>query len=169
MTALRGNEKVLPRGGELLVREESRYRYYLAGTLLAASGTVVGPWLPFFHKLPVDYVDGQPLYTDESTWGLDAWFRGIDLLLVALALVAVASVLAARRWRWPANAVLVAVGGFILFATGQKFADIYRTDRYAAEPGIYLVIVGSLLFVVLGLAGAGIGWYQPLRERLSVR
>lgn len=149
--------------------KESQYRYYLAGTLLAALGTVVGLWLPFLHKLPVDFEDGRPLYTDEWTWGLNAGFNGTDLLLVVLALVAVASVLAARRWRWPANGVLVAVGGFTLFVAGQQLAEIYRIERYVAVPGIYLVIVGGLLFVVLGLVGVGIVWYRPLRERLSVQ
>lgn len=147
----------------------SRYRYYLAGTLLAALCTGVGLWLPLLRKLPVDYVDGQPLFTSEYTWGLDAGFNGTDLLLVALALVAVASVLATRRWRWPVNAVHVAVGSFTLFLAGQRLAGILRTERYAADPAIYLVIVGGLLFVVLGLVGAGLAWHRPLHERLSVR
>lgn len=123
---------------------------YVVATITAAVLGVVGAWLPWVRKRPVGYTQGEPYYTAEYVSGLDAGLAGGDFLLVFVAVAVVGVVLWARHGNRRPDLVLVAAGGLVLVRYWRLFREYRGVDRYALRIGLYLVLVGGLLFLLVG-------------------
>ena len=123
---------------------------YVTATIVAAVGAVVGVWLPWVRKRPVGYSDGLPLYTLEIVPGLETGLRGMDLLVILLVMAVVAVVVLARYRGWRPDSVLIGAGGLILLVFANLFRTYSAVERYAVEPGLYLLIASGGLFVLIG-------------------
>ncbi|WP_458207011.1 hypothetical protein [Haladaptatus sp. NG-SE-30] len=126
---------------------------YIGATIVAAMLAIAGVWLPWVRKRPVGYADGQPYYTSEFVSGLESGLRGIDPVVVLLVLGVVGVVVLARQRDWHPDVVLVAAGGLMVLVFGNIFRDYRTVERYAIEPGLYLLIASGFLLILLG-AGA---------------
>lgn len=124
----------------------------LIATVVAAVMGAVGVWIPWVRKQPVGYADGQPYYTSEYVPGLETGLRGIDLLVILLVVAVVVVVLLARDRRFRPDSALIGAGGALLVVFGNVCYQYWSVERYAVEPGLYLLLASGLLFV---LAGAG--------------
>jgi len=135
---------------------------HITATIVAAVLGVVGLYLPWVRKRPVGYADGQPYYTSEYVSGLEPGFRGIDPFIILLVVAVVGVVVLARHRTWRPDIALIGAGGLILFVFGNIFHNYWSVERYAVEPGLYLLLTSGLILV---LVGAGI----ILKRRASTR
>ena len=123
---------------------------YITVTIIAAVLGVVGVYLPWVRKRPVGYTDGQPYYTSEYVTGLEAGIRGIDPFVI-VPLVAVITVVVLARYRtWRPDTALVGAGGLLLVVFGNIFHNYWSVERYAVEPGLYLLLSSGLILVLVG-------------------
>ncbi|GGL53152.1 hypothetical protein [Halocalculus aciditolerans] len=140
------------------MRRVSRDNYVRATALLAALATV-GLWLPWVTKLPAGYTQGQPYYTMEWVAGLDAGFQAIDVpaLIILVLLVVVVAIL--RSGQWSAALPLLAVGALSTWLTGNQLLGYRGVERYAAQPGLYLLVAASLGLFIVGVVAAS-DWFR---------
>jgi hypothetical protein len=136
-------------------------RSYVTATILAGALVVLGVYLPWVRKRPIGNSDGEPIYTTEAVLGQTTGFQGLDGLVVLIVVVAVAAVLVARGRRWRPDLPLVAAGVAILVLFGDRGWRYWSVDRYAIDPGLYLLFVGGALFVLVGARGL-LGRVVPL-------
>lgn len=121
-------------------------------TVVAGALAVVGMWLPWVRKLPTGYANGEPMYTLEPVPQSETGFQHLDPVIVLLVGLVVAGAILLSHWDRRPGSLLVTAGGLMLFGSGFFLQYYVRIDRYAVEPGVYLVIVSGLLFVLLGAA-----------------
>jgi hypothetical protein len=133
---------------------------YVATTVVAAAMVVVGVWLPWVRKRPVGYFEGRPYYTGEWTTGLESGFGGTDVVAVLVVVAVVAITVLSRTSNWRPDVALVVAGGLLAWAAGTVLRDYWTTERYAVEPGLYVLVAGSLLLLVLGV-GSVLGRRLP--------
>lgn len=123
---------------------------YVTASVVAAGLAVVGAWLPWVRKRPVDQADGGEIITTEYVWGLETGIRAVDAPLVGVAVAVVGIVVLARYLDWRPDWILVGGGGILLYVAGTKFYDYLTVERYLVGPGLYLLGASGLLFVSLG-------------------
>ncbi len=123
---------------------------YVAATVVAAVLGAAGTWLPWVRKRPVGDVNGQQIYTAEYVPGLETGLRGFDPVVVSLLVAVVVVVALARYQHWRPDVALVGAGGLLLLAFGNVFHDYWSVERYAVDPGLYLLLASGLLFVLVG-------------------
>jgi cation transport ATPase len=131
-------------------------RRYVAAAVVAVGFAIVGMWLPWVQKLPVGTIEGGGVaYTMEGIPELEAGFESFDLfvLVPVLFTVVVGAVAASRGRSWWTDAVLAAMGSALLWVAGNSYIGYYTTERYAAQPGVYLVLVAGLLLFLIGAGG----------------
>lgn len=125
---------------------------YVAATICAAVGAAIGVWLPWVRKRPVGYTDGQPFYTSEYVSGLETGLRGIDPFVILLVVAVVGATVLARHRDWRPDLLLMGSGGLLLFVSGSLFRDYWSGERYAVEPGLYLLLASGFLLVLIGVS-----------------
>ncbi|WP_210408935.1 hypothetical protein [Halorhabdus rudnickae] len=126
---------------------------YITGTIFAAVLSVVGVYLPWVQKQPVGYTDGQPYYTAEFVAGLEAGFDGGDPFIILLVVAVVVVVILARYRTWSPDIALIGVGAVTFLLFGNTFLDYWSVERYAVQPGLFLLVISGLIFIFVG-AGA---------------
>jgi hypothetical protein len=129
---------------------DKRITAYEIATIVAAVLAVAGVWLPWVRKLPVGYTDGQPYYTSEYVWGSEPGISGLDPALMFLVVAVVTVFMLTPRRTWHLNIILVITGGLLLYVSGTFFYQYWSGEQYAVEPGLYLLLVSGLLFVLVG-------------------
>lgn len=107
-------------------------------------------WLPRVRKRPAGYRDGRPIYTAEYVSGMETGLHGIDPFVVLLVVAVVGVAVLARYRPWRPDIALVGAGGPLLLLFGNAFYDYWSVERYAVEPGLYLLLVSGFLFVLIG-------------------
>ena len=136
---------------------------YVVAVTLTAILAIVGVWLPWVRKRPVGYIDGQPYYTEGLLPGLHAGFRDVDPFVVLLAVLVIVAVVAARRWDWSPDGVIIVAGTVLMWWSGTMLGH-YRADEHlAVEPGLYLSVLSGIVLVLLG-AGTGIRRYLNTKQ-----
>ena len=125
----------------------------LVATIVAAALAVVGVWLPWVRKRPEGYRDGRAIYTAEYVSGMETGLRGLDLFVGLLVVAAVGVAVLARYRPWRPDLALVGAGGLVLWLSGTTFHDYWSVERYAVEPGLYLLLASGFLFVLVGAGG----------------
>ncbi|EMA56388.1 hypothetical protein [Halococcus thailandensis] len=129
---------------------------YVAATVIAVGLAIIGMMLPWVQKLPVRNIEGGgEAYTMEWIPGLEAGFETFDLfVLVPILFTLLAGGVAASRGRsWWTDGILSIMGGVILWVAGNSYIGYYTTERYAAQPGVYLVLAAGLLLILIGAGG----------------
>ena len=123
---------------------------YITVTVIAAVLAVVGAYLPWVQKRPVRYIDGYPYYTAEYVLGLEPGIWGIDPFVIILVGVVVTVVVLARYRTWRPESAVIGAGGLLLIGCGNFFYQYRSGERYVVEPGLYLLVISGLLFVLVG-------------------
>lgn len=126
---------------------------YVTATIVAAVIGVVGVWIPWVRKRPAGYRDGRPIYTAEYVSGLETGLRGIDPFVIVLVVAVVGVAVLARYRTWRPDIALISAGCLLLVVSGNTLRNYWSVERYAVEPGLYLLLASGLLFVLIG-AGA---------------
>lgn len=121
-----------------------------AGVVVAVLMILIGTAFPWVRKLPAGYTEGEPYYTDELVWGLNPGFEVADFLIVVPALSAIVVLITVRNRDWVVDVWLLATAIPVLWLVGQVYNNYQTGAKYAVEPGLYLVIAGGVLFVLLG-------------------
>jgi hypothetical protein len=122
---------------------------YIVATAVAGALVVGGVWLPWIRKIP----GPNGAVTMEWVPGLDAGIgnAGYDWLIVSLVVITVGITLLTRYSRRRPDALLIAVGGFVVLLSGRLFASY--AGGYVIEPGLGVLFAGGLLFLMLGVSG----------------
>jgi hypothetical protein len=126
---------------------------FVTATTVAAGSAMLGVWLPWVRKRPVGHHGGQPYFTAEWVAGLKPGLQGSDPLVVLLVGAVVLLTVGSRYSPWHPDGVLVAAGALLIGVFGNVLHHYWTVDRYAVEPGLYLVIAGGFLLVLLGVGG----------------
>ncbi|KAA9396677.1 hypothetical protein Har1130_18815 [Haloarcula sp. CBA1130] len=121
------------------------------GVVVAVFVIFVGTLLPWVRKLPAGYTDGEPYYTDELVWGLNPGFELLDALILAPALTAILALILVEKREWITDLWLLTAATPTLWLGGQRYLRYQVGATYAIEPGLYLVLVGGLLLITLGV------------------
>ena len=123
------------------------------GILVAVLVTLGGIVLPWVRKRPAGYTDGEPFYTDEWVWGLSPGVETLDLLLIAPAVSIVLVLVLLQNRALVRDAWVLVASVPILWYVGRAYSKYQRGSTYAVEPGLYLLLLGGGLLVLLGASG----------------
>jgi len=126
---------------------------FVTATTVAAGSAILGVWLPWVRKRPVGHHGDQPIFTAEWVAGLKPGLQGSDPLVVLFVGAVVLLTAGFRYSPWQPDAVLIAAGGLLLWVFGNVLHHYWTVDRYAVEPGLYLVVSSGFLLVLLGVGG----------------
>jgi hypothetical protein len=136
--------------------KQTQSHRYVAATVVAGGLAIIGMWLPWVQKLPVGTIKGGgAAYTMEGVPELEAGFESFDLFVLVpiLFMVVVGAVAVSRGRSWWTDTVLAVMGSALLWVAGNSYIGYYTTERYAAQPGVYLVLAAGLLLILIGAGG----------------
>jgi len=77
-------------------------------------------------------------------------FWGIDPFVIILVGVVVTVVVLAGYRTWRSDSALIDAGGLLLVGFGNIFHTYRSIKQYVVEPGLYLLLISGLLFVLVG-------------------
>ena len=125
---------------------------YVTVTVIASVLAVVGVYLPWVQKRPVEYIVGYHEYTAEYVPGLEPGIGiwGIDPFIIILVGVGVTVVVLARYRSWRPESAVIGAGCLLIIEFGNFFDNYRSGERYVVEPGLYLLVISGLLFVLVG-------------------
>jgi thiosulfate reductase cytochrome b subunit len=118
--------------------------------VVAVLVTLIGTASSWVRKLPSGYTEGEPYYTAESVWGLNYGFELLDVLIIVPILTVIVVLMLAQSRDWIVDVWLLVTSIPILWFAGRAYIKYQTGTTYAVEPGLYLVLVGGILFILLG-------------------
>jgi hypothetical protein len=72
------------------------------------------------------------------------------VFVIILIVVVVTVVVLARCRTWRPDSALIGAGGLLLIGLGNIFHNYRSAEQYVVEPGLYLLLISGLLFVLVG-------------------